>query len=321
MSSARSLRPFASGLKRLQLDAAARAAALQAAPGEFDYLKQQGASSLVDRLDEVTVPFKRVVDLGAHEGVFAKMLAQSPDARLCRNFATMESFTQLCVTERQAREASQVQLPGSSAQPTALVWDNEKPVPMADASADLVVSSMALHWVNDLPSLLKDVVRVLQPEGCFMGLMLGGDTLHELNVAFAFAEQERRGGLSAHVSPMLRTADACGLLGSAGLKMVTVDSQRIEVEYANAFACMRHLWMLGESHAALTRAPAVARETLMAAAAAMQYLYGAPDGGVPVTFEFVCMIGWKDGAGLARPLAPGSLDHVSLAELGKGYSG
>jgi len=47
--------------------------------------------------------------------------------------------------------------------------------------------------------------------------MFGNDTLFELRTALAAAEQEREGGLSPHISPMIQPADCCSLLSQAGL--------------------------------------------------------------------------------------------------------
>ena len=46
-----------------------------------------------------------------------------------------------------------------------LVGDEEGPLPFPDGTFDLVLSSGALHWVNDLPGLLLDINRILKPDG------------------------------------------------------------------------------------------------------------------------------------------------------------
>jgi len=313
----KSLRPFNSAVRRTQLQAVHRA--LGNDFDEFDYLRQVAGTNLLDRVADLSVKFKDVVDLGAHSGVLARAIQAGAHSQ-AKGFMELSSFTQVCTCDAQAELARNVHFPTSTNHQVHMV-DDLADLSLPDNSADLIISSMALHWVNDLPSTLKQVQRILRPEGCFIAIMLGGDTLHELNAAMSIAEQERDGGLSSHISPMLRVADACGLLSGAGLKLITVDAQQMQVEFDNAFACMRNLWYLGESHSINSRRPHVSKHTMMATAAAMQYLFGAPDGSVPVTFELVCMIGWKEGLGLVKPLEPGSTGHISLAELGKGYSG
>ena len=44
--------------------------------------------------------------------------------------------------------------------------------------------------------------RALKPDGLFLAALWGGDTLQELRIAHALAEQELEGGLSPRISPL-----------------------------------------------------------------------------------------------------------------------
>ena len=82
----------------------------------------------------------------------------------------------------------------------------------AERMADLVLSNLSLHWINDLAGALTQVRRVLKPDGCFIGSLLGGSTLHELRYCLYLAEQERRGGVSPHASPLITPSDMAALM-------------------------------------------------------------------------------------------------------------
>ena len=69
-------------------------------------------------------------------------------------------------------------------------------------SQDVVISNLALHWINDLPGTLIQIRQVLKEDGVFIGALLGGDSLFELRTALQLAELEREGGISPRVSPM-----------------------------------------------------------------------------------------------------------------------
>jgi SAM-dependent methyltransferase len=101
------------------------------------------------------------------------------------------------------------------------VVDEEGALPFADASVDLVVSSMSMHWINDLPGFFKRVRRVLKPDGVFLAAMVGGATLQELRSSFTVADLERLGGVQAHVSPFAYGRDCGDLMASAGFTMPT----------------------------------------------------------------------------------------------------
>jgi NADH dehydrogenase [ubiquinone] 1 alpha subcomplex assembly factor 5 len=75
-------------------------------------------------------------------------------------------------------------------------------LPLEENSVGCVISSLVLHWVNDLPGIMLQINRCLLPDGLFLAAMLGGDTLYELRGSIQLAEQERKGGVSPHISPM-----------------------------------------------------------------------------------------------------------------------
>ena len=75
-------------------------------------------------------------------------------------------------------------------------------LPFEPSSVDCVISNLALHWINDLPGIMVQINQALVPDGLFLAALLGGDTLFELRGSIQLAEQERKGGVSPHISPM-----------------------------------------------------------------------------------------------------------------------
>eukprot|EP00753_Platysulcus_tardus_P020047 PLAT7715.2.p1 GENE.PLAT7715.2~~PLAT7715.2.p1 ORF type:complete len:337 (+),score=118.39 PLAT7715.2:59-1012(+) len=286
-------------LKLLQRAAADRAQAKRDADDDVDYLRRATADALDFRLDAICRDFPHVLDLSTGSDILLDRLQRRDDVgTVIAGDASISRLRSL-----------------ATARPDVLtVGCDEEWLPLKDDSVQLVTSNLALHWVNDLPAALKEVRRVLQPDGVFLSCMLGGDTLHELKTALAMAEQEREGGIGVHISPMAEVADAGSLLSGAGFAIPTVDTDVVTVEYPDAFVLMEHLGRMGENNAALMRRP-LRRETLLAAAAAYQTLYGSDDGSVPATFQFIYMIGWAPAPTQAAPLRRGSAQH-SLKDLG-----
>ena len=179
----------------------------------------------------------------------------------------------------------------------------------------MVLSSLSLHWINDLPGILTQINNVLKPDCPFIGAMLGGDTLFELRTSLQLAEQERRGGLSPHVSPLADVRDVGGLLQKAGFKMLTVDVDDIIVDYPDTFALMQDLQAMGESNAILGREMGpIRRDVLLANEAIYRELHGNSDGSIPATFRIIYMIGWREDPNQPKPLARGSGD-VNLKDI------
>ena len=82
-------------------------------------------------------------------------------------------------------------------------------IPIDSGSLDLVFSNLSLHWVNDLPGMFRQVLRLLRNDGVFIGSLFGTDTLYELRVSLQLAEHELMGkSVRDVISPALTQSDA-----------------------------------------------------------------------------------------------------------------
>lgn len=189
-------------------------------------------------------------------------------------------------------------------------------LPYGPQTFDAALSSLSIHWVNDLPSLLAQVNNILKPDCPFIASMFGGDTLFELRTSLQLADMERRGGVTPHVSPLVDVRDVGNLLGRAGFKMLTVDVEDIVVEFPDTFALMEDLQAMGEGNAVLHREPGpLSRDVLLANEAIYRELHTEPGSrGIPATFRIIYMIGWKEGKGQSQPLQRGT-GEVNLTDI------
>ncbi len=259
--------------------AAVRRHRARAAPnlGSHDFLVREIAERLAGRLDDVRRDFAVALDLGHHAG-----LADGREGigRVLRCHALPDQ--------------------GPVAADEALL-------PFADASFDLAISLLSLHWVNDLPGALAQLRRTLKPDGLLLAAMFGGDTLHELRASWAAAEIAEEGGASPRVAPFVDVRDAGALLQRAGFALPVVDIDSITVSYPDAFALMRELRGMGETNAANERRKRFTRRaTLMAMAEHYHANHAADDGRIRATFQIVYLTGWAPDAAQQKPLAPGS---------------
>lgn len=172
---------------------------------------------------------------------------------------------------------------------------------------DLVIHALSLHWANDPVGQLVQCRRALRPDGLFIAVLFGGQTLHELRASLAEAETEVSGGLSPRVLPMGEIRDLGGLLGRAGFALPVADSFTKTVLYRDAFHLMRDLRAMGEGNAlhARLRRP-TRRAVLIRAAEIYTDRFGTPDGRIPATFEIICLTGWAAHDSQQKPLRPGS---------------
>jgi NADH dehydrogenase [ubiquinone] 1 alpha subcomplex assembly factor 5 len=293
-----------------------RAAGDVEASRQADYLKDEVARRLCERLLDIKRHFGEVLDVGANSGNLAKALTQTrPEvdpAVTSANNKTEAVSTK--IGHLTAAESSPTTLYRDTELPfnediriTRHVLDDEETLPFDSNSFGMVLSSLSLHWINDLPGVLAQINNILRPDCPFIGAMLGGDTLFELRTSLQLAEQERRGGISPHVSPLADVRDVGGLMQRAGFKMLTVDVDDIIVDFPDTFSLMQDLQAMGESNAILGREMgAIGREVLLANEAIYRELHGNEDGSIPATFRIIYMIGWRESQDQAKPLARGS---------------
>lgn len=267
---------------------------------------------MCNRLLDIKRSYPKVLDLGANACNIAWALTrEDPDPEAPQPvkdpIATRIGHL-LAVDSSQALLYRDADLPyNNNINITRQVVPDEETLPFEANSFDLVLSSLSLHWINDLPGVLAQINNVLKPDCAFMGAMLGGDTLFELRTSLQLAESERRGGISPRVSPLADVRDVGGLLQRAGFKMLTVDVDDVVVDYPDTFALMQDLRSMGESNAVLGREMgAIQRDVLLANDAIYRELHGNEDGTIPATFRIIYMIGWKESGDQAQPLPRGS---------------
>ncbi|ORY91275.1 S-adenosyl-L-methionine-dependent methyltransferase [Syncephalastrum racemosum] len=267
-----------------------------------DYLKDEIAARVADRLEDIKRDFHTVVDLGSGCGHIVKHV----------NNTMMQKLVMCDISEKALLRDADQQFP---VQVERRVVDEEH-LPFEEDSLDAVVSSLSMHWVNDLPGTLIQVRKALKPDGVFVGAVFGGDTLFELRTSLQLAETEREGGVSPHVSPMTDSSDMSRLLSRAGFTLTTVDVDEIQVNYPSMFELMDDLKAMGENNAVLSRRAILKRDTLLAAASIYKELHGNPDGTIPATFQIIYMIGWKPSASTPLPKKRGSATKSLKDELG-----
>ena len=264
----------------------------RAAPGyaAADFLKARAAEDAVVRLEAIMRDFPRAVDLGARNGWFARCLSQSDAAARVGSLVETDLSPKMLAGRDGLR----------------LVADEER-LPFAPGSLDLVVSTLALHWTNDVVGALIQIRRALKPDGLFIGSLLGGATLTELRQSLLAAEAELTGGAGPRVSPFADPYDAAGLLQRSGFALPVADVDRVTVRYAHPLKLLADLRAMGETSVLAERHPKpLTRQVLARAFEIYAERFAEPDGRVPATFEILTLTGWAPDPSQQKPLKPGS---------------
>jgi SAM-dependent methyltransferase len=205
----------------------------------------------------------------------------------------------------------------ADAMPDAVIVPDDAVLDLAPGGHDLVIHALCLHWADDAVGQMVQCRRALHPDGLFIGIMFGGQTLHELRSALAMAEAEVTGGLSPRVLPMGEIRDLGGLLQRAGFALPVADSFTRRVIYRDAWHLMRDLRAMGEGNALAARLRRPTRAAVLTRAAAIyQDSHAGPDGRIAATFDFICLTGWAPADSQQKPLRPGSAAQRLADALG-----
>lgn len=268
---------------------------------EHDFLVRRTAADIAERIGGINRDFPLALDLGCHRGALAAALNEAGEAA-----AKVEMLVSADLAPAMLAHARGLR-----------VAADEEALPFRDASLDLAVSILSLHWVNDLPGALIQLRRALKPDGLFMAALFGGDTLTELRQSMTEAEIECEGGLSPRVSPFADIRDVGSLMQRAGFALPVVDADRVTVRYADPMRLIAEIRGMGESNAlAERRRTPMRRTTLMRTMDIYREKFGLPDGRVPATFEIVTATGWAPHESQQKPLRPGSAETRLAEALG-----
>jgi NADH dehydrogenase [ubiquinone] 1 alpha subcomplex assembly factor 5 len=227
---------------------------------------RDAAERLLDRLDDTTRQFSDALDVGGR-GVVAPLLRQ-------RGMRVVSCDLSAAMAARNGGPC---------------VAADEECLPFAPASFDLIVASLSLHWVNDLPGTLLQLRQTLRPGGLLLASLPALGTLAELRTALTQAEDEVAGRVSPRVSPFPELRDCAHLLQRAGYAVPVADVEDIRLLYANPFALLAELRAAGETNATSERARSVPARALFPAALAM---LPVEDGRVAVLLRMAVMTGW-----------------------------
>jgi SAM-dependent methyltransferase len=255
--------------------------------GPTTFLLDRVADDITDRLATVKRRFDLALDLGTPGEVVRAALARVGSVGTIVAAAAFPA--------------------GGAGRVTPFVIADEEALPFGDATLDLVVSTLALQFVNDLPGTLVQIRRALKPDGLLLAALRGGESLAELRESFAAAESETTGGVSPRVAPFADLRDLGALLQRAGFALPVTDTDRLTVRYDSAFALMHDLRRMGATNILVDRRRRpLRRATLMRMAEIYAERFADPDGRLRATFEIVWLSGWSPHPSQRQPLKPGS---------------
>lgn len=251
-------------------------------------LQREVCDRLLSRLDYVALAPRHVLDVGTGTGYgLAALRARYPDADLTGLDIAPAMLGAARARLPQAGWAQRAlsRIGASSPPQSRFVCADMDRLPLAPNCANLVWSSLALQWAQDLEATLAGLHRVLAPGGLLMFSTFGPDTLKELRAAFAQVDD------APHVNRFVDLHDIGDMLIHAGFANPVMEMEMLTLTYADLKTLMRDLKGIGAHNAALARRRGLLGKS---AWARLEQAYEAlrREGRLPATFEVIYGHAW-----------------------------
>lgn len=261
-----------------------------------DALQREVGDALLERLGFYLETPLRVVDVGAGTGRGSALLKQKyPKAEV---IALDLALPMLRAAKRHS----------SWRKPFLRVCAEATRLPLADHSVDVLYSNLCFQWIDDLPALFGECMRVLKPGGFMAFSSFGPDTLMELRAAWAEADQQ------PHVGRFLDMHDVGDAMLNAGLRDPVLDVFRYTLTYSEPRKLLEELQGLGATNADRARARGLTGKgryrRMLAAYEAMR-----TDGRIPASWEVVSAHAWGPPIGQPRRVPGGEIATFSIDSL------
>ncbi len=264
--------------------------AARIAKSDADFLVSAAAKILGERLNAITREFEVVADLYSP---FSGMEVE------LQELATAKSIVFL-------RQDAWNETPSLENSQKNVVVGQFPDIPFQPSSINLATSLFALHRSNNLPNTLMEIREALRPDGLFMAVLPGSQTLTELRQSLIQAESELSASVSLRIDPFGEIRQYGALLQAAGYALPVVDTETFTVRYSSLASLVNDIRAMGAG-SALNDVPAYPHRNLFKRTEEILLRdHADQDGKFRITVELVFLSGWKPHESQQKPMKPGA---------------
>jgi malonyl-CoA O-methyltransferase len=190
---------------------------------------------LIERLQVIRIEPRCIVDVGCGTGRSREALL----ARYARASWLGVDLSAAMLAMASGCRSLLSRLLAWRSQRAAFVCADAASLPLADDTADLLLSNLMLHWHPQPHTVFPEWLRVLRIDGLLLFSCFGPDTLRELRQAYSQA------GIAARPMPFVDMHDFGDMMVAAGFATPVMDAETIRLTYAEPLALLREVAALG----------------------------------------------------------------------------
>jgi len=136
-------------------------------------------------------------------------------------------------------------------------------LPLKDESVDGVFSSLMLQWVERPEAVIKEILRVLKPDGVAVISTFVHGSLRELAAAFSAIDD------IPHISDFITSEQLLMRAAHAGAVVLEVRDETYEEEIENAISLMKSIKQIGAANKNINRKKGLMTKSQLAKIAAL----------------------------------------------------
>jgi malonyl-CoA O-methyltransferase len=272
-------------------------------------LQQAVEDQLLEALDALKTPPKRVLDVGCGPGRSSAALRRNfPEAQVIALDFALPMLQQLPkALTAPPRWGGRINPFAKHTLPVQRVAGDAMQLPIAGNSLDLLFSSLCIQWCQDLPRLFGDWRRVMQSDGLLLFSSFGPDTLMELRQAWRAVDG------APHVNHFFDMHDVGDALLRAGFRDPVLRTERFSLSYPDVAALLHELKAIGASNAMSARRKGLGGKSALAQMRA-NYPLDA-DNRATATYEVVFAQAFAPPPGAPIRLAGAEIASVPLSAI------
>ncbi len=251
---------------------------------EADFIYREIAARMLERLQLVKLDPQRVIDAGSGRGADLTVLKNN---YAHAHVIGIDASHGLLKQAQKAQTASSLfvrrlfaWVQGNESTNADLICGDFCNVPLADQSAELVWSNMALHWHSEPDQVFKEWRRLLRTHGLLMFSCFGPDSLKEIRHAFDDVDE------APHTLPFVDMHDFGDMLVNAGFATPVMDMEVITLTYTSVTQLMSEVRALGGNPLRTKSKGLMGKSAWQRACQKLEQLRGA-DGRIPLTLEII----------------------------------
>lgn len=240
-------------------------------------LQQQVGKSLLERLRGIRCCPQTILDLGCGTGYFEPLLKELyPTAKIVG-------------VDKSSGMLSQAQLKETEHPLRGINWVNgcAENLPFSNHSFELIYSNLMLHWSNNFIGCLKEIHRILKPEGLLLFSMVGPDTLQELRYCWKMVDEY------PHVHHFVDMHDLGDNLLQTSFAHSVMDIEYFTLLYAEALDLMKELKKLGVQNIAKNRQRGLTAKGVLKKLVQAYEGFRSKEGKLPATWEIIYGHAWS----------------------------